>query len=77
MGRIQYEELACPFCDKGRIGCLYFPGVWGEKHTGRSSLGSGKSIRKSSDQWIVQIGCSACGKTQDEVERKLKEDGII
>lgn len=75
--RGQYEELACPFCDKGRIACLYFPGIWGEKRTGRSSLGSGKSITKSSEQWVIQSGCSVCGKSQDEVEKRLRDNKII
>lgn len=73
----QYEVLPCPFCEKGEIQCLYFSGVWGEKRTGRSSLGSGKSIKKSSDNWIIQSGCSICGKSEDEVEKKLRKDGII
>ncbi len=77
MGRIQYEELACPFCDKGRIGCLFFAGAWQEKRTGRNALGSGKSVTKSSDVWIVQSGCSVCGKSQEEVEKRLKQEGII
>ena len=73
----QYEELSCPFCDKGRIACLYFPSVWGEKRTGRSSLGSGKSISKSTEQWIVQSGCSECGKSAEEVEKELRRKEII
>ena len=73
----QYEELSCPFCDKGRISCLYFPSAWGEKRTGRSSLGSGKSITKSSETWLIQSGCSVCGKSQEEVEAELKKKNII
>ncbi len=31
----QYEELACPFCDKGRISALYIADQWSfkAKHT--------------------------------------------
>ena len=70
-------ELACPFCDKGKIQCWYIPGAVQEKHSGRSSLGSGKSIKKSSDVWLIQSGCSVCGKSREEVEKKLRLDGII
>lgn len=73
----QYEPLSCPFCDKGKISCLYFPSVWGEKHTGRSSIGSGKKPTKSSETWIVKSRCSACGKSQQEVETELKKKNII
>lgn len=75
--RGEYTELSCPFCDRGRIRALYIPGVWSERRTGRSSLGKGRSIRKSSDTWLIQSGCNLCGKSKEEVERKLKEKGII
>lgn len=75
--RGQYEELSCPFCDKGIISCWYIKGAWGEKHSGRSSLGRGKSVYKSSDIWLVKSGCSVCGKSKEEVEKELKKDGII
>jgi hypothetical protein len=70
-------ELNCPFCDKGKIQVWYIPSVWGEKHSGRSSLGSGRKVTKTSDVWLIRSGCSICGKPQEEVETKLKEDNII
>lgn len=73
----QYEELSCPFCDKGRIPCLYFPGAISVKRSGARSLPGKTSIHKSSDVWVIQSGCNNCGKTQEEVEKKLNQDGII
>lgn len=73
----QHEELSCPFCDKGRISCLYFPSAWGEKRTGRSSLGSGKRVTKSSEEWIVQSGCNVCNKSKEEINSELKKLNII
>jgi hypothetical protein len=35
------------------------------------------SKTKSSDVWIIQSGCNVCGKSQEVVEKKLKEEGII
>jgi len=70
-------ELACPFCDKGRIQCWYIAGAVQEKRTGRSSLGSGKSITKSSDVWMIQSGCNVCGKSVEEVEKELKKQNMI
>ena len=70
-------ELSCPFCDKGRIQCWYIPGAWSERHTGRSSLGKGKSAKRSSDVWLIKSGCSICGRLQEEVERKLRKNKII
>jgi hypothetical protein len=29
--RGNYEELSCPFCDKGRIRCWHIPSSWSEK----------------------------------------------
>lgn len=71
------ETLSCPFCSKGIISCLYFPGAWGVKSTGKNSLGSGKHVSKSSDTWVVQSGCTVCGKSIEEVEKELKRKDII
>ena len=73
----QYEILSCPFCDQGRIPCLYFPSVWGEKSSGRSSLGKGKKVTKSSDVWVIKSGCSNCNKSTEEVEKELRKKGVI
>lgn len=73
----QYEELLCPFCDKGKIACLYFPSVLSVKSSGRSSLGSGKYFRESADTWIIKSGCSLCGKSAEEVEKELRKKNII
>lgn len=73
----QHEELSCPFCDKGRIQCLYFPSVLSVKSSGRSSIGSGKYFRESANTWLIQSGCSNCGKSQEEVEKELRKKNII
>jgi len=75
--RGQYEELSCPFCDKGKIKCWYIPGVWSQKRVVTGSLPGKRSVRKSSDIWIIQSGCSVCGKSQEEVEKELRKKGII
>lgn len=72
----QYEMLSYPFCDKGRIDCLHFPSVVSVKRN-RSRVLKGSQKVKSSDVWIIKSGCSVCGKSQEEVEKKLKQDEII
>lgn len=74
--RGQYEELSCPFCDKGRINCLFIAGSYSFKKT--MAAHTSKSVPvKNSDVWLVQSGCSACGKTREQVEKKLKQTGTI
>ena len=73
----QYEELSCPFCDKGALQALHVLGAWSVRRTGRTSLPGKQRITKSSDAWIIQSGCRACGRSAEEVERRLKEDGVI
>jgi hypothetical protein len=34
-------ELACPFCDKGKIQCWYIAGVWGQKMKRTKTLPGG------------------------------------
>jgi hypothetical protein len=75
--REQYEELFCPFCDKGMIQCSFIAGAYKVRSMGRGSLGKGKSVTKSNDYWIIKSGCPVCGKTAEEVEKKLKELNMI
>lgn len=72
----QYEILACPFCDKGEIQCLFYPQSYSIK---KVQIGKGKSnaVHKSSSQWIIQSGCSSCGKDLESVEKELARKNII
>jgi len=70
-------ELACPFCDKGKIQCWYIAGAISVKRSGARSLPGKTSKHKSSDVWMIQSGCNICGKSQEEVEKGLKKKGII
>lgn len=73
----QYEQLSCPFCDKGRITCLYFPSVTSQRTKSTSTFGRTKEKRKSSETWLIQSGCSNCFKTQEEVEKELKKKNVV
>ena len=77
MGRIQTEFLACPFCDKGQIECGYIPSSWSVKSGRTASLPGSKRISKNAEVWIIKSGCSVCGKSQEEVEKKLRKQGFI
>lgn len=70
-------ELACPFCDKGKIQCHYIAGVFQEKRHVTATFGARKERKKSSDIWLIQSGCSICGKTLEEVEKELRRKNII
>lgn len=73
----QYEVLPCPFCDRGQINCKYFPSALSIKRNVTASLPGKGSIYKSKEVWIVLSGCGLCGKSREEVEKKLREEGII
>ena len=75
--RGEYEEMPCPFCDKGRIACWHIPSVWGEKVKRTATFGSTKRITKSAEVWLIQSGCSFCGKSKEEVEKELRRKEMI
>jgi formate dehydrogenase assembly factor FdhD len=75
--RGEYEELLCPFCEKGKIIALHFPSVWTEKRSLTATFGSRKNKRKTRETWVTQSGCSVCGKTKEEVEKELRRKMII
>lgn len=74
--RGEYEELVCPFCNKGKISCLYFPSVWSFKRKSTKTLPGKGTFRKSPEIWVIQSGCTVCGKSQEEVKKELKKRGI-
>lgn len=74
--RGSYEELSCPFCDKGKIKCWFIPSSFSIK---KVHVGSNTSLssKKSSEIWLIKSGCSICGKLQEEVEKELKRKNVI
>jgi len=75
--RGQPEELSCPFCNKGKIACIYFPGAWSVKRSVTATFGGKNRKIKSSDIWLIKSGCNSCGKSQEEVEKELKAKNLI
>jgi hypothetical protein len=70
--RGEYEELVYPFCEKGKIIALHFPSVWSFKRKSTETLPDRGTFRKSVQVWIIQSGCSVCGKSKEEVKKELK-----
>lgn len=75
--RGQYEELSCPFCDKGRIQCWYIPSVTVVRKRPTATFGNARKRIKSPDIWMIKSGCNVCGKSQEEVEKELRRQNII
>lgn len=73
--RGQYEELICPFCDKGKIACWYIPATFSVKQQ-RSRVLRGNQKQKNAEVWLIRSGCNVCNRTQEEVEKRLKNNGI-
>ncbi len=72
----EYSELICPFCDKGKITCMYVPSSFSVKQNKSRVMGSSKKIRNP-DIWVIKSGCYICGRTREEVEKELKNRNII
>lgn len=75
--RGSYEELSCPFCDKGMIQAWYIPSFISEKRSVTATFGSTRRRKRTDEMWMIKSGCNVCGKNQEEVEKDLKRQGII
>lgn len=75
--RGQYEELVCPFCDKGLIQCWFIPGAVSVRSKSTATFGKVKQKTRSNDIWLIKSGCNICNKSAEEVERELKRRDII
>ena len=73
----EYEVVKCPFCNGQDITLIHFLGATRVKMKKTATFGSGQQRTKSSDTWVVTSDCSKCGKTADQIEKKLIEDGVI
>lgn len=67
--RKEIQIWDCPFCGKNTIQILYFPSSARPYKTTWSGSKPGWKISK--EQALIQSRCSNCGKTIEEVERKL------
>jgi transcription elongation factor Elf1 len=76
LGR-QYEVWDCPFCGQNTISVIHFPKSVSIKRSKTASLPGSKGFHVSPDVYVVQSGCSKCGNSAEEVERKMKESGMI
>jgi hypothetical protein len=77
MGFKEVEIIKCPFCNKGDIQLTHFLGATRIKIKKTATFGSKTQKTRTSDTWIVSSKCFVCGKTQEEIEKKLKEEGLI
>ena len=73
----EYVEMPCPYCDKGKIKCWWIPSSWSMTSKKTATFGTTKRLRKSSEIWLIQSGCSICGKSKEEVEKELKRKEMI
>jgi hypothetical protein len=68
--------LECPFCKKGTIELIERPSSYHHRRT--YGAGKGSIFEKAKEQFMVVTDkCSECGKTNEEITKKWKEDGVI
>lgn len=75
--RGDYEEIICPFCEKGRVGFIHIPSVVSIRRSKTASLPGNKTYHKSKDIWIAKSNCSHCFMSGEAVERRLRELGSL
>ena len=73
----QYEVWPCPFCTQDMISVIHFPKSVSVKTSRTASLPGGKGFHANPDVYLISSGCAKCGKTQQEVEKRLKEEGMV
>jgi len=76
LGR-QYEVWDCPYCGANTVNMIRFPKSVSVKRARTASLPGGQGFHVNPDVYLLQTGCSKCGKTHEEVENKLKTDGLL
>jgi len=75
---LERDYWPCPFCDKGVIEILMRPTSYRfKKSTG--GKGGRATVKRKVNQEIIIVSqsCPVCNKTNEEIEKKLREDGMI
>ena len=74
MGK-QTMILKCPFCNKGEIEADYFPSILSSR---KGSYGGSKPKfeRSSSNMIITTEKCPTCGKTANEIKKRIEKGEI-
>ncbi len=73
----QYEIWDCPFCGANTVSVIRFPKSVSVKRARTASLPGGSEFHVNPDVYLVQTGCSKCGKPQEEVEKEFKREGFV
>ena len=72
-----YDIWDCPFCGNNTISVIHFPKSVSVKKAKTASLPGSKGFHQNPDIYVIESGCSSCGKESFEVERKLKKEGLL
>lgn len=78
MAFVQKDYWPCPFCDKGIIEVLVRPSTLSAKRSRSAAAGSKTSWHRTREEIVIlSEKCPNCGKSEEEIEKKWKEEGII
>jgi uncharacterized Zn finger protein len=73
---LNHHYLECPFCKKGTIELIERPSSY--KHQRTYGAGSKSIMERVSAQFLVTTQkCPECGKSNEEITKKWKEEGVI
>lgn len=68
----------CPFCRQGDITIIKFLGQTSFRQKKTATFGSAVIKRRSSDTFIVDTKtCPVCGKSSEEMQKKLEEENLL
>lgn len=73
----EYEVWDCPFCKENTISIIHYPPSYSVKRAKTASLPGSKGFHRNPDQYVIKSGCAKCGKTVEEVEKGLKDQGFL
>ncbi|NHJ33182.1 MAG: hypothetical protein FK732_09985 [Asgard group archaeon] len=68
------QEIECPFYKKGKLKVLYKPSMRRFTTSSSSSAGTKRKAYFTPEKHVIMSEkCPSCGKTKNEIERRLKD----
>ena len=69
-------KVECPFCGKKAVKAIYYPSML--QALSSQSAAAGRKIKyyRTKEKYEIVSGCSACGKSEKEIQKALKKRSV-
>jgi len=69
-------KLECPFCGKQTVKAIHYPSMLQASSSRSAAAGRKIKYYRTKEKYEIASGCSACGKSEKEIQKALKKRSV-